>query len=94
MTLHMTMRAPVDDEYAALVGKAVYVFAYYEWTIIWIVEHLEPGFVSSYSRGNPMTSGAVQKRLQDVINNSLTSFAKISRQKLQACYDTFGSLIG
>jgi hypothetical protein len=51
------------------------------------------GFVSSYSRGNPMTSGVVQKRLQDVINNPLTNFVKILRQELQACCDTFGSLI-
>ena len=93
MPHHTTTRVPVDDQYAALVGKAVYVFAYYEWTIIWIIEHLEAGFVSSYSRGNPMTSGGVQKRLHGVINNPLTNFAKISRQELQACCDTFGSLI-
>jgi len=76
-----------------VVGKAVYVFAYYEWTIIWIVEHLVTGFVSTYSRGNPMTSGDVQKRLQNVINNSLTYFSKISQQELQECCDTFGILI-
>jgi hypothetical protein len=89
----MTTRVPVDDQYAALVGKAVYVFAYYEWTIIWIIEHLEPGFVSSYSRGNPIMSRGVQKRLQDVINNPLTNFVKTSRQELQACCDAFDSLI-
>jgi len=93
MTLHMTTRVPVDNQYAALVGKAVYVFAYYEWTIIWIIEYLEPGFVGGYSRGNPMTSGAVQKRLQDVTNNLLTNYTNISRQELQACCDAFGSLI-
>jgi len=59
MTLHSTTRVPVDDEYAALVGKAVYVFAYYEWAIIYIVEFLRSGFVAEYSRGSPLTSGAV-----------------------------------
>lgn len=82
MTLHMTTHVPVDDQYAALVGKAVYVFSYYEWTIIGIIEHLEPGFVSSYNRGNPMTSGDVKKRLQYAINNPLTNFTKILPQEL------------
>jgi hypothetical protein len=93
LSLHTTTRVPVDDQYAALVGKAVYVFSYYEWTIIWIVEHLNAGFVSSYSRGNPMTSGDVQKHLQNVIDNSITNFSKISQHELQECCDTFGNLI-
>jgi len=28
----------VDDFYCSLVGKAIYLFAYYEWTIIYIIE--------------------------------------------------------
>ena len=46
MSLHSTTRVPVDDSYVALVGKAVYVFAYYEWAIIYIIEFLKPGFGS------------------------------------------------
>jgi hypothetical protein len=93
MSFHTTTRVPVDDAYAALVGKAVYVFAYYEWTIIWIVELMQNGFVNAYSRGAPMTSGAVRQKLQALINDSSTDFTKISKTELQACCDEFESLI-
>ncbi|MBU2739378.1 hypothetical protein [Acidithiobacillus concretivorus] len=45
MAHHSSTRVPVDDSYAALVGKAVYVFAYYEWTIIYVIDYLQSGFV-------------------------------------------------
>ena len=93
MSLHFTTRVPVDDSYAALVGKAVYVFAYYEWLIIWIIELVQPGFVGQYSRGNPMTSGQVRKALQDVIDNSATSFAKVTKRELESCCAAFEKLI-
>jgi len=93
MPLHSTTRVPVDDQYAALVGKAVYVFAYYEWTIIWVIELLENGFVSMYCRGNPMTSGEVAKHFRKVIDNPATSFAKVSKKELNNCLDQFSDLI-
>lgn len=93
MTLHSSTRVPVDDDYVALVGKAVYVFAYYEWSIIYIMEYLRSGFVSLYSRGSPMTSGAVRQELQATINSPQTSFAKVSQAELQACCDNFEQLI-
>jgi len=93
MSLHSTTRVPVNYEYVALVGKAVYVFAYYEWNIIWIIEFLKIGFVDEYSRGNPMTSGAVQKSFRTVIENPATSFAKISKQELTDCCNQFDALI-
>ena len=78
MTHHPSTRVPIDDAYAALVGKAVYVFAYYEWTIIYAIEYLQRGFVSKYSRGGSMTSGNVRQELQKTINNPLISFDKVS----------------
>ena len=86
-------RISVDDLYAAHVGKAVYVFAYYEWTIIWIIERLHCGFLSRYSHGKPMTSGDVQREFQCVINNHATDFSKISKPELQVCCDEFARLI-
>ena len=70
---HTTTRIPVNDEYAATVGKAVYLFAYYEWTIIYIIDYLKSGFVTEYSRpqNRPMTSGAVKEKLREVINLSV-----------------------
>ena len=80
-------RIPVDDQYAALLVKAVYVFvyvfAYYEGTIIWIIERLEAGFISLYCRGNPLTSGTVQKRFQNAINNPLSNFSKFSHKSFK-----------
>jgi hypothetical protein len=93
MSPHTNTRVPVDDSYAALVGKAVYVFAYYEWSIIWIIELLDPGFVDRYSRGNPMTSWEVRKALQAVIDNPATCFTKVTKQQLENCRSEFEKLI-
>jgi hypothetical protein len=93
MTHHSSTRVPVDDSYAALVGKAVYVFAYYEWTIVYAIEYLQSGFVGKYSRDRSMTSGNVRQELQTTINSSLISFAKVSQAELQACCDEFENLI-
>jgi len=93
MTLHTSTLVPVDDLYAALVGKAVYIFAYYEWAVIYIIDYLRSGFVNEYSRGNSMSSGAVRQELQKTIDSANTSFAKVSKTELQACCDEFGRLI-
>jgi len=93
MTHHSSTRVPVNDSYATLVGKAVYVFAYYEWTIIYAIEYLQSGFVSKYSRGGSMTSGNVRQEFQNTINSPLVSFAKVSKAELQACCDEFENLI-
>ncbi len=93
MSLHTTTRVPVDASYAALVGKAVYVFAYYEWTIIWILEFLHPGFLGRYCRGDPMTSGNVRQELQRVIDDPTTEFTGITKQSLQDCCAEFEHLI-
>lgn len=68
--LHTTTRVPVNDRYAALVGKATYVFNYYEWTVIYLTDCLEPGFLNEYARGDrPMTSGTVAGRYAQAIAN-------------------------
>ena len=55
----MNTRVPLDDDYVKLVERAVYLFSYYEWAIIYVVERLEPGFVGEYCRKHwrGMTSG-------------------------------------
>jgi hypothetical protein len=93
MTLHSSTRVPVDDSYAALVGKAVYIFAHYEWTIIYIIDYLQSGFVGKYSRGGSMTSGTVRQELQNTIDSPHVSFAKVSKAELQTCCDEFEELI-
>lgn len=93
MNHHTTTRIPVDDDYAALVGKAVYVFAYYEWTIIWIIEHLTSGFVHEYSRGKPITSGGVKSRFKTAISNLQTNQRNVSATELNSCLNTFSKLV-
>ncbi len=93
MPLNSTTRVPVDDQYAALVGKAVYVFAYYEWTIICIIELLDNGFLGEYCRVKTMTSGAVRDHLRDVIGNPATSFTKVTQEELTDCLEKFSDLI-
>lgn len=93
MTLHFSTRVTVDDSYATLVGRAIYIFAYYEWTIIYIIEYFQSGFVRKYCRGSSMTSGNVRQELQDTINRSHVPLTKISRTELQACCDEFEKLI-
>lgn len=89
MSLHTTTRVAVDDEYVALVGKAVYVFASYEWSLIWIIDHLQPGFVAEYSRGtSPMTSGTVKNRLKAAITTA-TDFSRVSHFEFQDCLAEF-----
>jgi hypothetical protein len=92
-THHSSTRGPIDDSYAVLVGKAIYVFAYYEWTIIYTIEYLWRGFVSNYNRAASMTSRNVRQKLQDTINSPAVSFAKVSKGELQACCDEFERLI-
>lgn len=93
MALHSSTRVPVDDSYAALVGKAVYVFAYYEWTIIYVIDYLRSGFVRKYSRGGSMTSGKVRQELQSTINSYKYHPSGVSKAELQACCDEFEKLI-
>lgn len=89
----MQTSVPLDPEYTSVVGKAIYVFAYYEWAIIYIVEQYKRAFVAEYCRGAPMTSGGVKRALQSVLNDQGTSFVKVSRSELQACVDKFEQLI-
>ena len=88
-----TTHVLVDDAYVALVGKAVYVFAYYEWAIIWVIELLQPGFVAKYSREEVMISGAVHGDFLKALNDLPSSFEDAVGTELRACCATFKELI-
>lgn len=90
---HSTTRIPVDDSYVALVGKAIYIFAYYEWTIVYIIEYFQSDFLQKYSRGKPMTSGEVLKELKKIINNLPVSLDGVLKAELEDCCREFESLI-
>ena len=95
INLHTTTRIPVNDEYSAVLGKAVYIFAYYEWTIIYIIEHLNSGFVTQYSRPlkKPITSGALKQKLELVIDLTTFPINGLSREQLEECCSNFEALV-
>jgi hypothetical protein len=93
MTNNLQLRVPFDPGYTARLGTAVYLFAYYEWTVIYIINCLEPGFVATYSRGKPIMSGGVAAKLQELIDSSDTDFTRVSKEELQAVQTEFKALV-
>ena len=88
----MHIRVPFDKGYVRLVGIAVYLFAYYEWIIIYIVERLEPGFVAEYCREQTMTSRVVYNRLKQALNQD-TGGHGVDKTAMECCRDEFDVLI-
>ena len=89
----MKLHVPFDRNYVNLLGKAVYLFAYYEWVVICIIEVLEPGFVRTYSRGTrPLPSGEVTKRFRIAIRNS-AELPPGDLKALDACATEFDGLV-
>ena len=86
-------RVQINAEYAALLGAAVYVFAYYEWTIVSILNFLEPGFVNEYSRGKPLMSGKLRERFQSSIDKLPIVHKGIDKTQFQSCCKTFEAQI-
>ena len=88
----MQTRTPYDPAYAALIGTAVYIFAYYEWEIVYIIEQFRRGFLDQYCRGTPMTCGDIANALKKILDDSMTSYPTVSKTELQACLTTFEQL--
>lgn len=89
----MHTRIPCDSDYAALVGTAVYVFAYYEWAIIYLIQQYQVGFVSKYSRGAPMTSRVVCEKLESILAEGRTPYDTVAKEELQACRNESDCLV-
>ena len=88
----MKTRVPFSESYVRFVGIAVYLFSYYEWQIIYIVDELAPGFVREYSRQKTLTSRAVHDRFDAVLSHSGARNAGLHKS-LACCRETFDSLI-
>jgi hypothetical protein len=43
-------RTPFDSGYVAAIGRAIYIFANYEWTVVHTMEKLRPGFLNNIDR--------------------------------------------
>jgi hypothetical protein len=64
-------RTPYDSGYVAAIGRAIYIFATYEWNVVHAMERLRPGFLTKWRFAkDPMTAGTVGKRFKNAINES------------------------
>ena len=90
----MNTRVPFDDDYVKLVGTAVYLFSYYEWAIIYVVERLEPGFVPEYCRKHRrgMTSGTVFTCFMNAVER-YAGDKGVEKTELKCCGLTFDHLV-
>ncbi len=62
-------RIVFEEDYTAALGRAVYVFAVYEWVIVWTGERLQPGFRSSCGGAKPKTSRQIACAFKKLLEN-------------------------
>ena len=64
-------RTPYDSGYVAAIGRAIFIFANYEWTVVHTMERLRPGFLNKWRFAqNPMTARRVGKKFTNAVNES------------------------
>jgi hypothetical protein len=64
-------RTPYDSGYVAAIGRAIFIFANYEWTVVHAMEKLRPGFLSKWRfTKNPMTAGRLGKKFRNAVNEA------------------------
>ena len=64
-------RTPHDSEYVAAIGRAIFIFANYEWTVVHTMERLRPGLLSKWRFAKkPMTAETVAKKFTNAVNES------------------------
>jgi hypothetical protein len=64
-------RTPYDLGYVAAIGRAIFIFANYEWTVVHTMEKLRPGFLSKWRFAkNPMTAGKLGKKFRNAVDEA------------------------
>jgi len=64
-------RTPYDSGYVAAIGRAIFIFANYEWTVVHTMERLRPGFLNKWRFAkNPMTAGRLGKKFKNAANEA------------------------
>jgi hypothetical protein len=82
-------RTPYDSGYVTAIGRAIYIFAIYEWTVIHALEKLRPGFLNKWRFAqNPMTARTVGRKFTNAVNASGDP-ARPSTLKLREAAKTF-----
>jgi hypothetical protein len=82
-------RTPYDSGYVAAIGRAIYIFAIYEWNVVHTIERLRPGFLHRWRFAqNPMTAGTVGKKFKNTVGES-SDLARPLTLKLKEAAKTF-----
>jgi hypothetical protein len=82
-------RTPYDSGYVAAIGRAIYIFAIYEWTVAHTMEKLRPGFLGKWRFAkNPMTAGRLGKKFKNAVGES-SDMARPLTLKLKEAAKTF-----
>src|ERR1700682_1801752 len=64
-------RTPHDSAYVAAIGRAIFIFANYEWTVVHTMEKLRPGFLNKWRFAkSPMTAGRLGKKFKNAANEA------------------------
>jgi hypothetical protein len=64
-------RTPYDSGYVAAIGRAIFIFANYEWTVVHTMERLRPGFLGKWRfTKNGMTAGPLGKKFNNAVNEA------------------------
>lgn len=67
-------QAPLDDDYAAALGRALFTFANLQWMVVWWGERLEPGFID---KSRTMTAGAIGEAFESLVLSIPNSSLKL-----------------
>lgn len=94
MPLEYATRVPVADQYLISLGRATYVFAYYESMIVDLIDCFSPGFKAEVARSKRnYTAGSILAKLKELLDNAGTDYSRISKDELQAVHDRFDAFI-
>ena len=64
-------RTPYDSGYIAAIGRAIYIFAIYEWNVVHTMERLRPGFLNKWRFAkSPIAAGTVAKKFKNAVSES------------------------
>jgi hypothetical protein len=64
-------RTPYDSGYVTAIGRAIFIFANYEWTVVHTMEKLRPGFLNKLRFAkSPMTAGRLGKKFKNAVNEA------------------------
>jgi hypothetical protein len=85
-------RTPYESGYVSAIGRAIYIFAIYEWNVVHALEKLRPGFLNKWRFAKkPMTAGKVGKKFKTAVTES-TGLARPLSARLKEAAKTSWNL--